>query len=506
MNFLQMGNYPQQDINLCWELVLLNQFHDILPGSSIAEVYQDSEHEFAQIKEIASQHLENSLRQITSRLVNDGQEDTLVVFNPLSWRRNDVVAIPVNASLRSLDVVRPDGARVPSQISADGQELLFESMETPSLGYQTFHLARSSSKPAFNSGLKITTRRMENRFYIIKFDERGLISSICDKRNDREVVAEGFCANVLQAFEDRPLANDAWDIDLYYQDKCFEITDVDQVSVLEHGPVRGGVLQKRRYLDSTISQRISIYDQIPRIDFATEIDWRQHQTLLKVAFPVAVHANKATYEIPYGNIERPTHWNTDWDKARFEVPAQKWADLSEGDYGVSLLNDCKYGYDIRGNVIRLTLLKSAVDPDPDADIGHHSFCYSLYPHAGDWRLGQTVQRAYELNYPLLTHIIKSANEAIPSPRTFFAEVSPANVIIEAVKKAEDSNRIILRLYEACNQRGRVELQFGHDVKSVQECNCLEEDISDVSFEKNKLSFEMKPYEIKTFALEFDTAM
>ncbi len=502
MDFLRTGDYPQEDLNRCWELVLLNQFHDILPGSSIAEVYRDSEGEFGEVRQIASRHLESALRQISSRIVNDGKQEAIIVFNPLSWSREDLVSLAVDPAQSAVEVIEADGEKVPTQVSYDGKELLFATTATPSLGHQTFRLVKESSAGAFSSSLKITTHGMENGFFAIAFDERGWISSIFDKRNDREVVGEGCFANVLQAFEDRPLANDAWDIDIFYQDKRFEIEEIDDVRVIERGPVRGGILQQRHYLDSMILQRIFVYERIPRIDFVTEIDWRQHQTLLKVAFPVAVHANKATYEIPYGNIERPTHWNTDWDRARFEVPAQKWADLSEGDYGVSLLNDCKYGYDIRGNVIRLTLLKSAVDPDPNADIGHHSFCYSLYPHAGDWRHGQTVQRAYELNYPLLTQVVNCSGEKLRMSADSFAKVSSANVMIEAVKKAEDSDRIILRLYEAYNQRGKVELEFAHDLKDVRECNCLEQEYGGIPFEKDKFRFNMRPYEIKTFLLQF----
>ncbi len=180
----------------------------------------------------------------------------------------------------------------------------------------------------------------------------------------------------------------------------------------ENGPLRGTLVQKRRFLDSEIIQTIHIYEHIPRIDFVTEIDWQQHETLLKVAFPVNIHANEATYEIPYGNIQRPTHWNTLWDKGRFEVPAQKWADLSEGDYGVSLLNDCKYGYDIKDNVMRLTLIKSPIHPDPNADIGEHQFTYSLYPHAGDWRSGGTIQEAYRLNYQPHLRVVSSEDEIV----------------------------------------------------------------------------------------------
>ena len=228
----------------------------------------------------------------------------------------------------------------------------------------------------------------------------------------------------------------------------------------------------------------------------------QHQTLLKVAFPVNVHSNNATYEIPYGNIERPTHWNAISDWSRFEVPAQKWADLSEGDYGISLLNDCKHGYDIKDNVIRLTLLKSAVAPDPNADIGQHSFCYALHPHQGNWQNGNTVRAAYEFNYPLISRIVEDKHQGISPTEFSFVKVNRENVIIETVKKAEDNNAIIVRVYEAYNQRGTAELQFAHPLKLVTECNLLEEDEKPVDFDRDSFAFYIKPYEIRTFIVEF----
>jgi len=238
---------------------------------------------------------------------------------------------------------------------------------------------------------------------------------------------------------------------------------------------------------------------VPHIDFETEIDWRQHQTLLKVAFPVAIHANKATYEIPYGTIERPTHWNTDWDWGRFEVPAQKWADLSEGDYGVSLLNDCKYGYDIKDNIMRLTLIKSAIDPDPNADIGRHQFRYALFPHQGDWRRGGTAQAAYELNYPLLARWAVADD----SGKNFsFVKVNRDHVIVEAVKKAEDSDAIIVRLYENQNRRGQVELEFAYPLKRVIETNLLEQEQKLIQAHDKRFAFFIQPYEIRTFKILF----
>ena len=252
---------------------------------------------------------------------------------------------------------------------------------------------------------RLHQRRLENRFFKITLDGNGEITSLYDKRVGREVMDQSsYCkGNALLTFEDKPMTYDAWDIDIFYQDKMTPVQALDSIEVIEQGPLRATVEIKRSFgAGSRITQRISLYRDLPRIDFATDADWQERQTLLKAAFPVAVHSPRATYDIQFGNVERPTHWNTSWDWARFEVCGHKWADISEGDYGVSLLSDSKYGWDIKGNVMRLTLLKGAISPDPDADRGRHQFSYALYPHAGDWRAAETVRRAYEFNVPVLS--------------------------------------------------------------------------------------------------------
>jgi len=503
LNFLETSQYPQHELNCGWELLLLNQFHDILPGSSIAEVYKDSEHDYEKVTTIGQNTLDEALKQICIKLSSKGDNKKLVIFNPLSWKRSDLVFLPLKNDLKHFDIINSQGDKVVFQVLGDWEAVLFHSEETPSMGYQVFELRDNKLNESFPSSMNVSPHRIENRFFNIKLDSQGQITSIYDKRYQREIIETGKSGNLLQLFEDRPLANDAWDIDISYQDKCLGLTELKEIKVIEKGPIRGGLFLKRIFLSSTINQYIYIYDKLPRIDFKTEINWQQHQTLLKVAFPVAIHANKATYEIPFGNIARPSHWNTAWDLAKFEVPAQKWADLSEGNYGISLLNDCKYGYDIKDNVMRLTLLKSAIDPDPNADIGHHSFCYALYPHEDDWRCGHTVQMAYEFNYPLLPRIIRSKKKDISSAKFSFVNVNRENVIIETLKKAEDSNKIILRVYEAYNERGEIEIKFSYPLKAVEECNLIETDEKPIDFNEDSFRFYIKPYEIKTFLIGFN---
>ena len=495
------GTYPQDDLKKGWELILLNQFHDILPGSSIPEVYQDCREEYKQVTTYGDKHLNNALNNLSKGKKGAKGDTRLAVFNSLSWNRSDLISLPPPKGKDNLNMVDDKGQTVPVQILPDKKGTIAHIENLPSLGYNFYTFDKKKSGKV-QSSIKISKNKLENQFFTINFDKKGLITSLFDKRYNREVIEKGKKANILQAFEDRPIRNNAWDIDIFYQDKCIELDDLSSVQISEKGPLRGGLIQKRKFLDSEIDQTIYIYEHIPRIDFVTEIDWQQHETLLKVAFPVNIHANTATYEIPYGSIQRPTHWNTLWDMGRFEVPAQKWADLSEGDYGVSLLNDCKYGYDIKENVMRLTLIKSPVQPDPNADIGQHRFTYSLYPHKGDWRNGGTVQEAYRLNYKPLTRLAPPAAKNEEQRPFSFAQTNRENVIIESVKKAEDGNEIVFRLYETCNQRGEVEITFAHPIKGIWESNMLEKDKKPVKHKKNVAIYNIKPYEIKTLMVKF----
>jgi alpha-mannosidase len=393
-----------------------------------------------------------------------------------------------------------------------------------------------------SSALTITTERLENQFFRIDLDANGEISAIYDKRAGRDVLEPGQTANQLIAFEDRPLNYDAWDIDIFYAEKPYPIRDVQRIAVVERGPIRGGVEIARRFLKSTIRQRILIYAELPRIDIATEIDWHEHQILLKAGFPVAINAARASYEIQFGVVERPTHRNTSWDVARFETCAQRWIDLSEGGYGVALLNDSKYGHDLHDNVMRLTLLKSGINPDPNADQGLHRFTYALLPHAGDWREAEVVRRAAELNTPLLAYRPQAADDAQqPAEPVSFASCDAAHVQLDTIKTAEDGDGLILRVYETHNQRGPVTLSFARPILDAQPCNLLEEAeeqrtknnrtengepgarnqepekhqaqitrqavgqaVGDLIVAGNTLRFAIRPFEIRSFRVRFAT--
>jgi alpha-mannosidase len=494
----------QEQLNEGWRLILLNQFHDVLPGSSIHEVYEDTKHIYAQVQTIGQQIRDEALSILQQHI--SVQEPDVILLNTLLWERTDPIQIPA-----SFMVDLPAAQR---SIDWDGNELLLlDGIRVPSSGITVLSMYNSQNfsseqTPCHAKSQDEVTILLQNEYYDLWLNAHGDISRLYDKRTRRDVLAPGKVGNQLIAYEDRPLNFDAWDIDLFYEEKPYPLHDAVTLRILEEGPVRATVEIIKTYLSSRITQRISIWHNSPRIDITTEIDWHEHQTLLKAVFPLAINSTRATYEIQFGCVERPTHRNTSWDLARFEVCAHRWADLSEGGYGVSLLNDGKYGHDIHDNVLRLTLLKSGVEPDAQADQGIHRFTYSLLPHLGDWREAQTVQRAYELNVPVIclpghAQPILSPNNALPT----FIQIDCSHVVLETVKPAEDGNGLIVRLYESHNQRGDGTLSFATPLYSVQACNLLEQPLEDVSVQKNSFSFEIKPFEIKTFrVIPIDTSV
>ena len=312
----------------------------------------------------------------------------------------------------------------------------------------------------------------------------------------QEIIPDGTAANQFQAFQDQPKTPDSWEIDIFFDDKMWLAGPATSISVVEEGELRATIEVRRKILTSTIIQRISLAYNSPRIDFHTHIDWKDRNTLLKVAFPVEVLSPTATYEIPWGAIHRPTHRNTSWDWAKFEVPAQKWVDLSEGGHGVSLLNDSKYGHDIQGNVIRLTLLRSPSYPDPSADFGDHEFVYSLLPHGSEWK-SKTISEAYSLNDQLITFVNPWPSEIQAETRGSFIHVDQENVIIETIKAAEDGQGLILRMYESQRKRCNFVLTAGFDILEVFRTNLIEDNLYSLKADGNQIRFEIKPYQIIT---------
>lgn len=459
--------YPFDQFTKAWQLVCLNQFHDIIPGSSIAPVYAESLEQYEQVRQIAENARDQALNVIAAHLGG-----SKLVVNPTSFTRNEPVEI-------------------------DGEWV--DVGELPPYSVKTLNVGTFNVQPA--NVLTCNQQLLENKFIRIELNQAGDITRIFDKTTRREVLPGGAVANQFHAFEDIPLSWDAWDIDIFYDDKMWLAEAATSIEVIEDGPYRATLEIKRRILNSDYTQRISLSHNSPRLDFDTQIDWQERQILLKVAFPVDILSPIATYEIQWGNVERPTHRNTSWDWARFETAAQKWVDLSEGDYGVSLLNDCKYGHDIRDNVMRLSLLRGTTVPDPGADLGEHTFKYSLLPHQGSWNM-DTVREAYALNDPLIVHHQASSVEgrAKVAKLPAFVSVDRDNIVIETIKMAEDGNGIILRMYESQRQRGEFTLLAGFNIAKAWRTNILEEPQEEIPVAGPQLRYQIKPYQILTLRL------
>jgi alpha-mannosidase len=487
-----------KDLKNAWQITLLHQFHDILPGSSIGMVYEETLSDLTKVRETVGSIIDNALTGLVPGKP-EKSPDAVCVFNSLSWPRNDMVTATVPAAGKDLCVCSPAGEPLKTQVIERGKgktTIAFQPGEIPSMGYSVFTLC--NQKVNSISSLKVSKNKIENSFYCIELTPDGGISKLVDKRFNREVVPAGTVANDLQLFQDGPEPEDAWNVHPTFDKRRYPFEGKTVIEIVERGPVRAVLRVKRTHRTSSFIQDIVVYDNSPRIDFVTKVDWQERQTILKVAFPLEIRALNATYEVQFGAVERPTHQNTSWDQSKFEVSGHRWADLSEAGYGVSLLNDCKYGFDARENVLRLTLLRSTIFPDPNADLCHHEFTYSLLPHDGDWRQGQTVQEAWQLNVPARTVAVSLQKN--PSGSKSFVSVSGAAAIVETFKPAENGEGYILRLYEPHGGRGVVTVNCDLPVKKVIECNLVEEDQKPVKPTGGIFDFPIKPYQIRTFRL------
>lgn len=489
------GAYPEKELHEGWEVILRNQFHDILPGSSIKEVYDDSKAEYEGIFAENKALTDATLAHIAAGV--KAPKHSLVVYNPNSAAAYDLVTFTVPEGMEEPAVY--DGeTKLAVQKTADGTYVFFAA-GVPGKGYKTYIVKEEAADTT--PSMEVSTAVMENEYFKVEYNEKGQFAKIYDKKADRDILKPGKAGNVIVSYEDRPHNYDAWDVNNYYTEKSWDIDQVSAMEVVENGPVRACVKVERKYLDSTITQFIYLYHDIPRIDIKNVIDWKEHQIFVKDYFPIDVHTNEATFDIQYGNVKRDTHDNTSWDFAKFEVCHHKWMDVSEDGYGVSMLNDCKYGVGVRNGVIGMSMLKSAIHPNPEADKELHEFTYSIYPHQGGWREAGTVKQAYQINNPL-TYSWKENEGGTLAPEYSLVSSDKDNAVIEVVKKAEDSDAVIVRLYECYNRRTPVTLIFGKELTSVVECNMMEEGADPVEFTGNQATFEMKPYEIKTLKVTF----
>lgn len=461
-----------------WKLILTNQFHDIIPGSSIHEVYEDSRRDYEKVRKIGEEVAAEAKSVLT-----EAKENCFTVYNASGWEMDDIVEIPEEKDGICMDA---EGNELTVQ-KAEGIQYVHVT-DIPAMGHKVI-LFKEGELQKKSTAFAVNGKNIETPFYSISLNDYGQITRLYDKEQEREVLAQGERGNVLQMFEDKPIDNDAWDIDIFYQQKMREVTELTGFEVTQCGPLRLVIHMGWKYMNTVISQDMILYSTDRRIDFKTDVDFHERQQLLKAAFCVDIRSTYATYDIQYGNVRRPNHWNTSWDQARFESVGHRFADLSERDYGVALLNDCKYGYDVKDNVMRISLLRSGLQPDHIQDVGKHEFTYSLLPHRGDFVEGKVVESAYRLNNP--ADVVKGEARMAGS----FFTLDNSQVEVDAVKRSEDGKYLVVRFHDFAGSRQKVCVSPSFAYQAWAESDLMERPSE--GFRNDAVKLELHPYEIKT---------
>jgi alpha-mannosidase len=538
------ASYPKAEIESAWKQVLFNQFHDILPGSSIAEVFDDANQAWTEAEQSGEQLLVEALEAIATQihLPAPPQPDcqSVVVFNSLNWARSEVVAVPISDPDLDWRVFDLEEREIPSQIQRDQDSayLLFYAEEIPELGYQVYWLkgdyptgetaSHHPSQVPAESSASSDAWVLENKTLRVNIDpQTGNLSSVFDKVQQRQVLSDA--GNQLQFFKDSGQYWDAWNIDPDYAKQALPLAKLKQICWLERGDIQQRLRVVRQFGQSEFQQDYILQMRSPILKIATLANWQESQVLVKAAFPLNLKADFATYEIPCGAIARPTlpsHDQTNGDntpslpdavRAKWEVPALQWADLSQSgegiSYGVSLLNDCKHGYDSQPSQLRLTLLRSSEWPHAAADRGVHRFYYALYPHSGAWQSAETVHRGYELNQPLLVVKPKGKDtrKSLLPPTGQFLRLESQNLVLTAFKQSEQGDRWVLRVYECEGRSAELELAnpggllTGYlDPKTAKLTTLLEESSDGSALEQETPAFQISPWQIATFIFKQQT--
>ncbi|HXY52019.1 MAG TPA: alpha-mannosidase [Terriglobales bacterium] len=510
--------YPQEEMTRAWKQLLFDHFHDIMPGSGIGVNYWDARQNLKDVRLAGNEVIRKSVEEIAAHINTTGEGVPLLVTNSLAWPRTEVLEVAVQLPDAVEQVAVTDAAGKPAETQllsidrATHRARLLLRAHVPALGYGTYFVRGVTQAPERHSELKASTDRLENEFVRVKIDPRtGCMTSLFDKRSNQEALApaetdtggakNSICGNLLQAFVDQPTEWDAWNIDADFEKRYWDLDHADEVKLTENGPLRAVVRVKKHFQNSTFVQDVTLDAGAARVDVNMQVEWHEKHILLKVAFPVSAHSDKASFEIPYGSVERPTTRNTPAEQAQFEVPALRWADISDEKHGLSLLNNCRYGYDAKGNVLRLSLLRSPTWPDPHADEGHHAFTYAIYPHVGTWREARTVREGYELNYKLRSTQVEKHGGALPAEQAL-VQVDAENVVLTALKKAEDDDRLVFRFYEWAGRETNVRVQLPPGSQAAQETDLMERPMGELSIQEGAVQVHTKPYEIRTVEVRF----
>jgi alpha-mannosidase len=510
--WLDGDKYPQQQLTEAWKKITFNDFHDLAAGSGIGVIYKDAQRDYDQVhwstNEISRRALDTIAARVNTRTVISREAVPVMIFNPLAWNRTGIVALDVQmpTKVSTVSIIDQKGKVLPSIILSENSQaniyhLLVNANDVPSLGYKIVYAI--PEKRDAESDLQVHDTTLENSALRVTVDKStGCIVSLYDKKTNFESIAKGGCGNELQVFSDTPKQHDAWNIDPGTLDKTMaNLMKADSVEIIEQSPLRAVIRVTRNWSKSKFVQDIALYTGGNQVEVSNDITWNEMHVLLKAAVPLAASSPMATFEIPYGSIERPTTRNNSWEQAQFEVPALRWADLGDGKHGLSLINESKYGYDARDNVLRLSLLRSPTYPDPMADRGQHHFSYALYPHGGDWKEAQTVRHGYEFNYKLQAMQVGTHDGTLPAEYSFVS-TTPENVVLTAMKKAEDTNSLIFHLYEFAGKTSNVEITIPTGATAAIPTNLLEYPIAPaVAIKNNKVTVPIHAYEI--YALRVD---
>jgi alpha-mannosidase len=507
--WLDGKQYPAAELTEDWKKVLFNQFHDLAAGSGIGVIYRDAQKDYDVVRFSTDKISSGALQTVSERINTRGEGIPVVVYNPLGWERSGEVEVKVQLLSPAAPFAVMDGTIAVSyerkylNRQTGMQELRLSVSKVPALGYKVLRIVNAGGA-APESGETTLGPSIENANLRVSISlNTGCITSIFDKRAGFETVAHGACANQLQFFKDTPKDYDAWNVDPGTLDAApSSINKPDGIRVIAGSPNAsdGSIHITSHWQNSKFEQTISLKGDM--VDVENDFDWHERHVLLKAAFPLAATSDFATYEIPYGTVDRPTTRNNSWEKAQFEVPAMRWADLGDGKHGMSLLNQTKFGYDAVGNLLRLTLLRGPTWPDPEADQGHHHFHYALYPHAGTWKEANTVRHGWEYNFPLEAVVTTSHYGTLPAQHSF-ASVSPENVVLTAVKKAEDADGLIFRAYEWAGKSGTAEFHVPAGATGATITNLMESpEGSPLAVTGDVVKAPIHPYEILTIRVNY----
>jgi alpha-mannosidase len=508
--WLQGDTYPAVELTDDWKKITFNDFHDLAAGSGIGIIYKEAQQDYDKVRWSTNEISQKALQTLSAAMNTQVLGGTpILVFNPLAWERSGAFTVDVqmpSATDHGISILDAANHVLPSQVlESDPKTNRFRVFvladKVPSLGYKVLH-AVAGTKP-FASDLKADGLTIENSALRVSVDgTTGCITSIYDKKSKFESLASGACGNQLQTFKDLPKDYDAWNIDPGTLDTYTAIDKAESVTLVSKGPLRAAIRVVRNWQSSKFVQEIVLESGSDQVEVVNDIDWHETHVLLKAAFPLAATSDKATYEVPYGTIQRPTTRNNSWEKAQFEVPALRWADLGDGKHGFSLLNNSKYGYDDAGNVLRLSLLRSPTSPDPDADRGHHHFTFALYPHANDWKEAMTVRHGYEYNYGLQAVQVQAHGGSGASEQSWVS-VEPGNVVLTALKKAEDDHGLIFRVYEWAGKSSDVQIHVPKGATSAVVTNLMEKpEGAAIPIQLDSVTVPIHPYEILTVRVDY----